>query len=106
MRNPPLDRREAWEYSTSLLPRGRALWGQEAEHPGEEGCPNDRPEQRKGVVAHCEEKGLRQSHLPAQPKPQEGADEADHDGNQAPAVRVSREGLPETSNDARDEQKD
>jgi len=69
----------------------------------EERGPDDRPQDREGMPAEVDHEGLRQLELPGHPGPEEGPDEAEHDGDQKPAAGPTSERPSDGAADGRDD---
>lgn len=65
---------------------------------------DDRPEDREGTPANEDGKRLRQTHLVRQPRPKQSSDEAESDGDKAPAMGPPRDSSANAAADAGDDQ--
>lgn len=72
----------------------------------EESRADDRPDDGKGSAADDHRQRLRQAEVARDPHPDQCADEAEHDGDEAAAAREAANCLTQCPANARDQQQD
>ena len=68
----------------------------------EQGAPDDRPENREGLPADVKHERLRQLQLDSDPRPKEGSDKANGDGDDEPPANLPHDRSADRSTYGRD----